>query len=210
MSVIPTILARVALPAAVAAALLVPAAATADGKSDEPHGKKGKSHLPHGKKDEAPGQKKDKDKGDGPGKSEDAPGQNKGEKGDPPGQAKKDPDPACAPHNDMRPSQGAAGVSSCPGSTTPPVTASAPSITPTAPCTSRRYFRITLGKRRAVRRARVLLNGRPVTVSYGKRKVTARIDLRRRVKGTYVVRTVVVSKRYGIRTGTRRYRVCGG
>jgi hypothetical protein len=93
-----------------------------------------------------------------------------------------------------------------------PVAASAPSQSPvvTPPCTSKRYFKITLGRRANVRRARVLLNGKIVTVSYGKRKVTARIDLRNRVKGTYVVRTVVVTKRLRIRTGTRRYRVCGG
>jgi hypothetical protein len=67
-----------------------------------------------------------------------------------------------------------------------------------------------VGKRRFVRRARVLLNGRTVTVAYGKRNVTARIDLRGRVKGTYVVRTIVVTKGLRIKTRTRRYRVCGG
>ncbi len=95
-----------------------------------------------------------------------------------------------------------------------PVAAAAPSQTPQVivlpPCTSKRYFRITLGKRKNVLRARVLLNGKRVATTRGKRKVTAVIDLRRRVKGTYVVRTVVVTKRLRIKTGTRRYRVCGG
>ena len=78
------------------------------------------------------------------------------------------------------------------------------------PCTSKRYFRIKLGKRKNIRTVRVLLNGRPIPVTRGKRNLTARIDLRHRVKGTYVVRTVVVTKRMRIKTGTRRYRVCGG
>jgi len=95
-----------------------------------------------------------------------------------------------------------------------PVAATSPSQSPHVvvlpPCTSKRYFRITLGKRKNVLRARVLLNGKRVAVTRAKRKVTARIDLRHRIKGTYVVRTVVVTKKLRIKTGTRRYRVCGG
>lgn len=130
----------------------------------------------------------------------------------PPGQAKKTPDtkpcadkPGEEPAPEQAPTQDPAPA---------PVQGSAPSQSPQVvvlpPCTSKRYFRIKLGKRKNIRRARVLLNGRPVAITRGRRNVTARIDLRHRVKGTYVVRTVVVTKRLRIKTGTRRYRVCGG
>lgn len=131
----------------------------------------------------------------------------------PPGQAKKPAD--SKPCGDTPPGQ-AEQDEQQPAADQPPapVQGGAQSQSPTVvvlpPCTSKRYFRITLGKRKNVKRARVLLNGRPVAVTRGKRKVTARIDLRHRVKGTYVVRTVVVTKRLRIKTGTRRYRVCGG
>jgi hypothetical protein len=60
-----------------------------------------------------------------------------------------------------------------------------------------------------VRKARVLLNGKAIAVSKGKKRTTALIDLRRRAKGTYTVRTFVVTKRGGLLTGTRRFRTCG-
>ena len=187
---------RATLLATLAVALVVPSALAKPGEN------KGKGE---GKKDDNTPAVCERDK-DTAGKSgKTPPGQAKKTAdmkpcGDtPPGHAKKDdgqqPAPAQAPA--PAPVQGGA-------------TSQSPAVVVLPPCTSKRYFRITLGKRKNVRRARVLLNGRPVAITRGKRKVTARIDLRHRVKGTYVVRTVVVTKRLRIKTGTRRYRVCGG
>jgi hypothetical protein len=133
-----------------------------------------------------------------------------------PGQAKKTEDakPCSKDEKGPAPDSPAAEQKQQPAPAPAPVAQSAPSVSPQVvvarPCTSKRYFRITLGKRNNVKRARVLLNGKRIAITRGKRKVTALIDLRRRVKGTYVVRTVVVTKRLNIKTGTRRYRVCGG
>ena len=182
---------RAAMLVALAAALVVPSAVLA-----KPGASKGE-----GKKDTEPAVcERD-------GKGPQSPGLEKNGK-TPPGQSKKTPETKpCAdkPDKDQQPAadQPAAPV---PGG----ASSQSPTVVVLPPCTSKRYFRITLGKRKDVRRARVLLNGRPVPVTRGERKVTARIDLRHRVKGTYVVRTVVVTKRLRIKTGTRRYRVCGG
>ena len=240
MSVIPFRLARVSVLAAfVMAALFAPSAVLADddhgqknghGKAHHDDGDRGKGNDKDKNKnkgrdddsDHDQGHDNDKDKGDGPDKDK-GHGNDKDK-----GKGKDDDDKPgngpqlCVGKDNMRPSHHANGSTQCPEdeqqqeqpAPTTGVTASAPSLSP-APaalpaCTSKRYFKITLGKRRAVRRARVLLNGRLVSVSYGKRNVTARIDLRHRVKGTYIVRTVVVSKKFRIKTGTRRYRVCGG
>ena len=161
-----------------------------------------------------PGEKKDK----GEGKKDNQPAVCERDAKDrpngkiPPGQAKKTAD--MKPCGDTPPGHAKHQEQPAAEQTPAPVQGGAQSQSPTVvvlpPCTSKRYFRITLGKRKNVRRARVLLNGKPVAVTRGKRKVTARIDLRHRVKGTYVVRTVVVTKRLRIKTGTRRYRVCGG
>ena len=191
---------RAALLVAIATAIAVPSAALA-----KPGENKGKGDD---KKDDTPAVC------DREAKGPQSPGLQKHGK-TPPGQAKKTPDTKpCAdkPEKDKDGEQQATGDQ--PAAPAAPVEGGASSQSPTVvvlpPCTSKRYFRITLGKRKNVRRARVLLNGKRVAVTRGKRKVTARIDLRHRVKGTYVVRTVVVTKRLRIKTGTRRYRVCGG
>jgi hypothetical protein len=195
MSVHPTRLRawRMALLVAFAAALIVPAGVLAKAKDDKP-----------GKTDPAVCERD--------GKGPESPGHKKNGK-TPPGQAKKTqyshpcdkdeetPPPAATEHPAPAPAPAPASGSA---------SSQSPLVVVLPPCTSKRYFRITLGKRKNVRQARVLLNGRPIPVTRGKRKVTARIDLRHRVKGTYVVRSVVVTKRLRIRTGTRRYRVCGG
>lgn len=191
---------RAALLVAVAAALAAPSAVVAKPGKDKGKGNDKKDNVPAVCERDAKGPQ--------------SPGLEKNGK-TPPGQAKKTPDTKpCAdkPHTDEDgDDQQPAGEQAQPPA---PVEGAAPSQSPMVvmlpACTSRRYFRITLGKRKNVRRARVLLNGKRVSVKRGKRKVFARIDLRHRVKGTYVVRTVVVTKKLRIKTGTRRYRVCGG
>ncbi|HEX2087934.1 MAG TPA: hypothetical protein VHF89_19765 [Solirubrobacteraceae bacterium] len=127
----------------------------------------------------------------------------------PPGQAKKTEEAKPCSKDEPKKADEAPAEQPAAG-TSGSASSQSPQVIVVPPCTSKRYFRITLGKRKNIRRARVLLNGRPVSVSWGKRRVTARIDLRHRVKRTYVVRSVVVTKRLRIKTGTRRYRVCGG
>jgi hypothetical protein len=76
-------------------------------------------------------------------------------------------------------------------------------------CVSRRYLRLRLSKTYGAAKARVLLNGRKVRVKKTKRYgLTALIDLRKQVKGTYVVRIAVVTKRGRLVTATRRFRTC--
>jgi hypothetical protein len=196
MSVHPTRLraCRAALLVALAAALVVPAGVLAKPKDDK--AKPGKSDPAVCERD-----------GQGP----QSPGLKKNGKV-PPGQAKKTQD-AHPCNKDEEPAPAPATPEQAPPAPAP-VEGTASSQSPTVvvlpPCTSKRFIRIKLGKRKNVRAARVLLNGRAVAVTRGKRNLTARIDLRHRVKGTYVVRTVVVTKRMKIKTGTRRYRVCGG
>lgn len=191
---------RAALLVAVAAALAAPSAVVAKPGKDKGKGDDKKDNVPAVCERDAKGPQ--------------SPGLEKNGK-TPPGQAKKTPDTKpCADKPDKDKDgedQQPAGEQAQPPA---PVEGAAPSQSPTVvvlpACTSKRYFRVTLGKRKNVKRARVLLNGKRVSVKRGKRKVFARIDLRHRVKGTYVVRTVVVTKKLRIKTGTRRYRVCGG
>lgn len=185
---------RVCVLAAAAALLLVPAAALAKPKEGKHEGKKDNDPAVCDREAKGP----------------QSPGLEKNGK-TPPGQAKKTEDTKPCNKDEDKPAEQAPAADQQGGG---PVTATAPSQSPQVvnlpPCTSKRYIRITLGKRKNIRRARVLLNGKRVAVSWGKRKVTVAIDLRHRVKRTYVVRTVVVTKRLRIKTGTRRYRVCGG
>jgi hypothetical protein len=190
---------RAGLLVALAATLLAPAGALARPDKD-----KGKHEG--GKKD-------DPAVCDRNAKGPDAPGLEKNGK-TPPGQAKKTQDSHPCNKDEDKPAETPAAQAETPAPAPAPAQGTASSHSPQVvvlpPCTSKRFFRITLGKRKNVKRARVLLNGRAIAITRGKRKVTARIDLRHRVKGTYVVRTVVVTKSLRIRTGTRRYRVCGG
>jgi hypothetical protein len=75
-------------------------------------------------------------------------------------------------------------------------------------CTSRRAVSIRLDRGYEVRAARVLLNGHLVRVVRHDKKVSSTIDLRSRARGTYTVRTVVVTKGNKIRIGTRRFTTC--
>ena len=77
-----------------------------------------------------------------------------------------------------------------------------------ANCVSRRVFRVRLDRKGRVKTARVLLNGRAIPVTRGKR-TSVLIDLRGRRAGTYTVRTSVVTRKGKLVTGTHRYRVCG-
>ena len=197
---------RAALLVAITAALVVPSAVLAKPGKDKGKGNDAKDNTPAVCERD--------------GKGPDAPGLEKNGK-TPPGQAKKTQDgPPCDKEKDKDKDKGgeeqqpAAGQAPAAAPAPAPAQGSASSQSPQVivlpPCTSKRYFRITLGRTKNVKRARVLLNGKRVAVTRGKRKVTARIDLRHRVKRTYVVRTVVVFKNLRIKTGTRRYRVCGG
>jgi hypothetical protein len=193
MSVQPLRLVRACLLAAVAAALVAPSGVLAKPKD---HGK----HEGNKKDDPAVC---DRDA-----KGPQSPGLEKNGK-TPPGQAKKTQDShPCDKDAEEPPAPTDQAAAPAPASGS--ASSQSPQVVVLPPCTSKRFFRITLGKRKNIRRARVLLNGRPIAITRGKRKLTARIDLRHRVKGTYVVRTVVVTKRLRIKTGTRRYRVCGG
>jgi hypothetical protein len=190
---------RAALLVAITAALVVPSAVLAKPGKD-----KGKGND----KDNAPAVCERDAKGP------DAPGLEK-HGHVPPGQAKKTPDTKpCDKDKDKDGEEQQPTADQAPAPAPAPAQGGASSQSPQVivlpPCTSKRYFRITLGRTKNVKRARVLLNGKRVAVTRGKRKVTARIDLRHRVKRTYVVRTVVVFKNLRIKTGTRRYRVCGG
>jgi hypothetical protein len=81
-------------------------------------------------------------------------------------------------------------------------------VTSSRVCTSRRAVTIRLDRGYRVRTARVLLNGRLVRVVRHNKRVTASINLRGRAKGTYTVRTVVVTKGNKIRIGSRKYMTC--
>jgi hypothetical protein len=91
----------------------------------------------------------------------------------------------------------------------PVVTVAASSTAPLPPCASRRSFRLRLDRKGRVRNARVMLNGKAIAVTRSKSgRASVLIDLRKRLKGTYTVRTTVVTKKGKIVTGTHRYRVC--
>ena len=196
MSVQPTRLVRAGLLAAAASLVVMPSAAVADDKQEKAEQKQEKSELKAHQKQEK-SELKDKQK------------QEKQELKE---HQKEEKDQLKNEHKQEKKDK------SDDSSETPaPVAAQAPSTAAPAPqtvvlppCTSNRYFKIKLGKRKNIRRARVLLNGKTVSVSYGKRRVKARIDLRGRVKGTYMVTSIVVTKKNRIKTRTRTYRVCGG
>jgi hypothetical protein len=62
-----------------------------------------------------------------------------------------------------------------------------------------------------VRRVSVRLDGKPVRVRRGKRRMTAVVDLRRHAPGVALVRIRVAGKRHGKRarsTHTRAFVVC--
>jgi hypothetical protein len=135
----------------------------------------------------------------------------------PPGIAKKvkGDGPPCEGHPQP------AGPEAAPATGQAPSTASAVAPAPAAPavttasstnrpaCASRRAFRLRLDRNGRVRTARVVLNGRAIPVTRGKRRTTVLIDLRGRRAGMYVVRTSVVTRKGKLVTGTHRYRTCG-
>jgi hypothetical protein len=83
-----------------------------------------------------------------------------------------------------------------------PVVTVAASSAPLPPCVSRRSFRLRLDRKGRVRIARVMLNGKAIAVTRGKSgRASVLIDLRKRLKGTYTVRTTVVTKKGKIVTG---------
>jgi hypothetical protein len=108
------------------------------------------------------------------------------------------------------PAQGDAAASQQAPAAGAPVTTTAASTSPLPPCAGTRAFRLRLDRKGRVRTARVMLNGRAIPVTRGKRgKASVLIDLRGRIAGTYTVRTTVVTRKGGkLRTGTHRYRVC--
>jgi hypothetical protein len=124
---------------------------------------------------------------------------------DEPGGPRQGADPAPAP-------QAPAAVAPAPVAAVaaPVVTVAASSAAALPPCASRRSFRLRLDRKGRVRSARVMLNGKAIPVTRNKKsgRASVLIDLRKRLKGTYTVRTTVVTKKGKIVTGTHRYRVC--
>jgi len=160
------------------------------------------------------GQGDDKSKGDDRGK-DNAPGQNKDQpKGDDQGHGNAYGHDKGADHGKGK-AKGHDKDRSPSGSAPAGVPSSAPSLTPTAPsstkvvhsCTSRRSVTIRLDRRYRVRAATVMVNGKVIRVRYG-RHVTATISLRGRAAGTYTVRTAVLTKGGRVRTSTRRFKTC--
>ena len=99
------------------------------------------------------------------------------------------------------------------------VTVAAPEPAPAAPvsasassqsgkCEKRKTFRVTLYKGRA-RSARVMLNGRAIPVTRGKKKTSVLLDMRGRKNQNFTVRHTVITKGGKLKTGTRRFRTCG-
>ena len=184
--------------AVVAAALALPAAAVAKKDGDK------------GKKDASPACADAK--------------QSKHPHGGPPGQTKKaDQKPECADHT---PNGGPGGDGGAGGSAQPvvvnvtvaaPPAPAAPAAAPVSAaassqslgkCEKRKTFRITLYKGRA-RSARVMLNGRAIPVTRGKKKTSVLLDMRGRKNQNFTVRHTVVTKTGKLKTGTRRFRTCG-
>ncbi|HEX8101731.1 MAG TPA: TIM-barrel domain-containing protein, partial [Solirubrobacteraceae bacterium] len=73
-------------------------------------------------------------------------------------------------------------------------------------CRSKRVFRIHL--RRKLRRAKVSVDGRRVRVRRRSGRLTARVDLRGKRRGTYRVRVVGFTRRGRRLTGVRTYHTC--
>jgi hypothetical protein len=98
-----------------------------------------------------------------------------------------------------------------------PAPAAAPAAVPAAApvraaassgsCEKRTRFRISLHKGR-VRAARVLLNGKAISVTRGKRRTNVLIDVRGRKNTAFTVRHLVVLRNGRLKTGTRRFRTC--
>jgi len=93
-------------------------------------------------------------------------------------------------------------------STAAPAATTVASASAPRACVSRRHFRLRLDKKGRVRKARVMLNGRAIAVTRGKKRTSVLIDLRGRRAGTYVVRTTVLTRKGKLHTSTHRYRVC--
>ena len=112
------------------------------------------------------------------------------------------------PQNDPQGgSNGSNGANGAAGSNAAATTTVASASAPRS-CSSRRAFRLRLDRKGRVRKARVMLNGRAIPVTRGRKRTTVLIDLRGRRAGTYVVRTTVVTRKGKLHTGTHRYRVC--
>jgi hypothetical protein len=117
------------------------------------------------------------------------------------------------PHDDTPSSSPSSSPASAPAPTLAPI--SSPSLAAAANqvlkprvCSSKRSVTIRLDRGYKVRAARVLLNGHLVKVTRHNKKVTSTINLRNRAKGTYTVRTLVVTKGNKIRIGTRKFTTC--
>lgn len=190
MSVTPTSLCRAGAVCAVAVGLMAPAAAVA---KPDPDKKKAASDAPAVCSHTLP------------------PGLAKKDGALPPGIAKKQAGdgPPCEGH--PQPGGSSSSQATATATAAPAPAPVATTVANAAPrdCVGRRVFRLRLDRKGKVRRARVLLNGRAIPVSRGKRRTTVLIDLRRRVAGVYVVRTTVLTRRGRLVTGTHRYRVCG-
>ena len=193
MSENPTsVLSRAAVSGAVVAvALALPAAAVA--KKDDDHGKKGS-----------------------PPPCADAK-QSKHPHGGPPGLTKKaDQQPDCRDIDEQpQPEQGTTQqpvvvnvTVAAPAPAAPAAPVSAAASSKAGKCEKRTTFRITLHKGRA-RTARVMLNGRAIPVTRGKRKTSVLLDMRGRKNQNFTVRHTVVTKGGKLKTGTRRFRTCG-
>lgn len=166
--------------------------------------------------------KKDHDKG----KKNDAPAacadakQSKHPHGGPPGLTKKADDlPECRDHDEQAPPAGGDANANANAGAQPVVvnvTVAAPAAAPVSTvaasssgaCEKRGVFRITLHKGR-VRTARVMLNGRAIPVTRGKRSTTVQLDMRGRKNKAFTMRHTVVTKSGRLKTGTRRFRTCG-
>ena len=75
-------------------------------------------------------------------------------------------------------------------------------------CEARRTFRVTLYKGKA-RRARVVLNGRAISVTRTRKSTSVLLDMRGRKNQSFTLRHTVVTKTGRLKTGTRRFRTCG-
>ena len=91
----------------------------------------------------------------------------------------------------------------------PAATISASSASQSGPCEKRRVFRIVLDRGGRARSARVLLNGRAISVTRGKKQTSVLLDMRGRANRSFTVRHTVVTKKGRLKTGTRRFRTCG-
>jgi hypothetical protein len=220
-----------------AAALAFPAGALADGPDGHSNGN-GKGHVEHGQgngyghdKDAKPnGNGKNKDKGDKPGKGPkdkecDGPDRDQGCGNDKPGHGGNGPDKPCdGPDRDKgcgndKPGHDDNGKGNDPRPNNTTTVNVAPAASSSGPamvigsansqrCLSRRYLRLRLSKVYNAKKAKVKLNGKRVKVRKTRKGLVARIDLRKRVKGTYVVRIAVLTRGNRLITATRRFRTC--